>query len=487
MTQASGEPIAGAFDPVIRQIADYVCDPVALEGAVEAAHLPAIDALACALLATADRDCRRAIRPPFAAPGGTRVVGTTLTASPVDAAFATGTLIRWLDFNDTWLAQEWGHPSDNLGGLLPLCDHLCHDGREKPPTVADLLTALAQAYEVQGSLALETALNRHGLDHTAFVRVANAAVATRLLGGDRDAVASAVAHAFTDGGPLRVYRHAPNVTWRKSWAAGDAVARGLRLADHALRLPDAPGTALTTPQWGLQEALLGGEEVRLPGRLGTRVVEAVLLKPAFPAEYHGQSAVEAALALHRGVAPRLEEVRRIDVHACEAAVRIIDKPGPLAGHADRDHCLQYMVAAALVHGELDEHHYGDEVAADPRLEALRGLVHVYEEQAYTRAYHDPDRRAVPARLTVHFDDRSTGAATETVEIWYPIGHPRRRAEAQPHVVAKLARGLGTALGDVDAGALGDLLLDLERLRRLPVSTLVDLLVPGGQHAPLLPG
>ena len=471
---------AGSYDPVIGQIADYVCTPVAMEGAVETAHLPAVDALACALLATAAADCQKIDSPPFGASpaAGTPVVGTGILATPVDAAFATGALIRWLDFNDTWLAQEWGHPSDNLGGLLVLCDHLCRTGAGVGPTVGDLLLALARAYEIQGSLALETALNRRGLDHTTFVRVATAAVATRLLGGGHDAVASAVAHAFADAGPLRVYRHAPNVTWRKSWAAGEAAARGLWLAEHALRISDAPSWPLTTPGWGLQDAVLGGDTVTLPGPLGTRIVEGVLLKPAFPAEYHGQSSVEAALALHPRVAHRLGEVTRIEVRACEAALRIIDKPGPLLGHADRDHCLQYMVAVALVHGELTEWHYGDQAAADPRVQALRSVVDVTEDPSYTRAYHDAGQRAVPGRVTVQVDASSVGGPQqETAEVWFPVGHPRRRREAQPHVRAKLCRGIQTALPAADEAALSALLLDLDRLRGLPVSTLVDALLP----------
>ncbi|HET7386551.1 MAG TPA: MmgE/PrpD family protein [Nocardioidaceae bacterium] len=310
-----------------------------------------VDAIACALLATADDACMQVIAPPYSTgrTDGARVLGTRLAASPVDAAFATGTLVRWLDFNDTWLAKEWGHPSDNLGGLLPLCDHLTRSTGASP-TVTDLMTALVQAYEIQGALADGVALNRHGLDHTAFVRVATAAVATRLLGGARDQVAAAVAHAFADAGPLRVFRHAPNVTWRKSWAAGDAVARGVWLADHAMRTAVAPARPLTTPGWGLQEALLDGEPIDLEGPLGSTTAEGVLLKPWFPGEYHGHSSVEAGLSVRLRVLPRLDDVEHIEVATREAAVRIIDKRGPLTGHADRDHCLQYMLVIALLYG-----------------------------------------------------------------------------------------------------------------------------------------
>ncbi|MGH3412068.1 MAG: MmgE/PrpD family protein [Marmoricola sp.] len=461
-----------SYDEVVGTIADYVCGPLPEWRAV---HLPLVDALACALLASADPECTRVIEPPYSGgdAGGVRVPGTRLSTPPVDAAFATGALVRWLDFNDTWLAQEWGHPSDNLGGLLPLCDHLAGSSRDRRPTTADLMVALAQAYEIQGALAGHTALNRHGLDHTGFVRVATAAVATRLLGGRRDQVAAAVAHAFADAGPLRVFRHAPNVTWRKSWAAGDAVARGLWLAGHAVRVDDAPPRPLTTPGWGLQDALLDGEPILLDGPLGSRVAEGVLLKPWFPGEYHGHSAVEATLTLRERVLPWLTEVSRIDVAACEAAVRIIDKRGPLSGHADRDHCLQYMVAIALLYGAPTGRHYGDVVAADPRIDRLREVTSATEDPAYTRAYHDPGQRAVPARVTIH----GPAGLAESSEVWFPVGHPRRRAEATPLVEAKLRRGLQTALPDADHD-LATLLLDADALGALPVDVLLDRLTPG---------
>jgi len=352
------------------------------------------------------------------------------------------------------------------GRLLPLCDHL------GTPTVADLLIALVQAYEIQGSLSIGTALNRHGLDHTAFVRVATAAVATRLIGGTWEQVAEAVAHAFTDGGPLRVFRHSPNTTWRKSWAAGDAVARGLWLADHVRRLRDAPHTPLSTSGWGLQDAQLAGDPVTLALPLSRQIIDHVLLKPAYPAEYHGQSAVEAALMLQSRVADPAGDITGIEVRTCEAAVRIIDKQGPLHGHADRDHCVQYMVAVALLYGELSARHYDDAVAGDPRIDRLRRVIRVSHDPEYTRAYLDPARRAVPARLTVHLRQQAPLSA----EILYPLGHPRRRAEATPHVEAKLRSALSLIPG-VDVESVRAVLMDYSTLRELPVSSVLDLLTP----------
>ena len=455
------------MDRVIEDLAAYVLAPVpGGERARSAAHLSLRDALACALLALADETCRRLLEPPFASAGPVAVPGTRHRLDPLLGAFAIGTAVRWLDFNDTWLALEWGHPSDNLGAILAAAAAAGRTGR-------DVLEAMVQAYEVQGTLAGALALNRHGLDHVAYVRIASAGVSARLLGGGRAAVETALANAFLDGAPLRAYRHGPNVTWRKSWAAGDATSRGLRLAQLALADPTVPPAPLTAPGWGFQDALAGGAEIEL-GPLGSTVVENVLLKPWFPAEYHGQAAVEAALKLHAEVGARADAVAAVEVVTHESALRIIDKRGPLANPADRDHCLQYMVAVALLRGELTSDLYSDAAAADPRIDRLRELTAVIEDPEYSRAYLDPAERAVASRLRVTFGD---GSATGWVEVRFPIGHPRRRAEGEPLVAAKLRSALEGTFGAARAADLAALLDDRERVEALPASDLLEALTP----------
>lgn len=448
------------YDEAIEQIAEYVCDTdrAADTTAAATARLCLLDALACAAHASTDPACLRTIAPAFGHTGACPVPATDIRTLLPEAAFATGVLIRWLDFNDAWLAREWGHPSDTIGALLPLLGSAACPLRGGRPVVADLLTAMVQAYEIQGVLACGTALNRHGLDHVVFVRVAVSAVATGLLGGTREDVARAVAHAWADGGCLRVYRHAPNVTWRKSWAAGDAARRALQLADLAMRGAEAPRTPLTAPGWGFSDALLRGEPVTLPRPLGASVMPAVLLKPWFPAEFHGQSTVEAAFALHRQVSDRVADVTRVEIRTHESAMRIIDKTGPLAGPADRDHCLQYMVAVALLRGELRAADYDDGAAADPRIDRLRAVTTVAEDERFTREYLDPERGAAASALRVHFHD---GEHTEWVEVSFPVGHPARRAEATDHVDAKLRQGLQGAFGQARAADLHAMLSDPE--------------------------
>lgn len=471
-----------AVDSLLEEIAAYVTTPdrVDTERALCGAHLVLLDTLACALLALEDPDAVRTAEPLFASASEhqPRVIGTGWATDPVQAAFATGVLVRWQDFNDTWLALEWGHPSDNLGAILPLADHLSRRARAEgrpPMTVADMLRATVQAYEIQGILAEGAALNRHGLDHVALVRVATTAVATRLLGGAHDHVVAALTHAWADGAALRAYRHAPNVTARKSWAAGDAAARGMRLAYLARRGEEPCRQVLTTPVWGFQDALLDGHPLDLPRPMGSYVIENVLLKPWFPAEYHGQTAVETALALRDAVAHRLDSIVRIEIRTHESAMRIIDKRGSLTNPADRDHCLQYMVAVAVLHGELTARHYEDDFAADPRIDRLRELTDVTEEPAYSRAYLDPGERAVANALRVHFDD---GTSTPWTEVRLPIGHPARRTEAVPLVRRKLVAGLTAMFGA--AGRAESVAADLEDPRWVldaPVCDLVGLVTP----------
>ncbi|HKE99512.1 MAG TPA: bifunctional 2-methylcitrate dehydratase/aconitate hydratase [Actinomycetes bacterium] len=476
MTAAPGRP----YDRVLEAIARYALGAeVGGEEAYATARNAAADALGCAVLALRFPECAKLLGPVVpgtVVPHGARVPGTRLELDPVSAAFATGACIRWLDFNDTWLAAEWGHPSDNLGGILAAADHVSRARRargEPPLRGRDVLTAMIKAYEIQGVLALDNAFNRAGLDHVLLVRVATAAVVAALLGGRPGEVLAAVSNAFVDGGALRAYRHAPDTGSRKSWAAGDATSRGLRLALMALRGEMGYPSALTAPTWGFQDALFGGREITLARPLGSYVMEHVLFKIAFPAEFHAQTAVEAALALHPEVTGRLADVERVTLTTQEPAIRIIAKAGPLTNPADRDHCLQYMVAVALLKGRLTAEDYEDAAAADPRIDALRGRMEVVEDPRYTREYLDPERRSIANAVQVRF---AGGEATRKVEVEYPLGHRRRRAEGIPLLERKLRDNLATRFPAAQAARILDLLLDQARLEATPVDDLAGLLV-----------
>ena len=447
--------------------------------AFAAARLCLMDALACGFLALAHPACRRLLGPvvPGATlPGGARVPGTSYELDPVQAAFNLGVMIRWLDFNDTWLAAEWGHPSDNLGGLLAVADYRSRQALAtggEPLCVRDLLTALVRAYEIQGVTALENAFNRIGLDHVLLVRVATAAVATALLGGDEEQIVNATSNAWLDGGTLRAYRQAPNTGSRKSWAAGDATSRGVRLALLALRGEMGYPAALSAPRYGFYDALFGGRPFVYGRPFGSYVVENVLFKAGFPAEFHAQTAVECALLLHAAVKGRLDEIDRIVIETQEPALRIIDKTGPLANPADRDHCLQYMVAIALRTGRLTAADYEDDVACDPAIDALRARMVVREQPRFTAEYYDPDRRHIGNALQVFFRD---GTATARIAIDVPVGHPRRRAETLPLLQAKFERALAGVFGPKQAGQIRELFADAARLDALPVHEFVARLV-----------
>ncbi len=428
-------------DRVLTGIADYVLGSrfESDSEAMATARLCLMDALGCAMLALDFPACTKLLGPvvPGAEiPGGARVPGTAYQLDPIRAAFNLGAMIRWLDYNDTWLAAEWGHPSDNLGGILPLADYLCRQGRDL--RMRDVFARLIQAYEIQGVLALENSFNRVGLDHVLLIRVATAAVATATLGGSREEVVSAVSNAWIDGGALRAYRHAPNTGSRKSWAAGDAASRGVWLALNSLRGEMGYPAALSAKIWGFQDALFRGREVALARPLGSYVMETILFKISYPAEFHAQTAVEAAVKLHPEVAARLDQIERIEIETQEAGVRIIDKTGPLANPADRDHCLQYMVAVAFLKGDLSARDYEDEAAADPRLDRLRDRMHVAENPRFSRDYLEPGKRSIPNAVQVHFRDGST---TARVAVEYPLGHRRRREEALPLLCRKFEQAV----------------------------------------------
>jgi 2-methylcitrate dehydratase len=374
---------------------------------------------------------------------GARVPGTQHELDPITAAFNIGLLIRWLDFNDTWLAGEWGHPSDNLGAILAVADYVSRQRAvtaNPSLTVGDVLTAAIKAHEIQGVLALDHAFNRLGLDHVLLVRIASTAVATQLFGGTRDQIVAALSNAWLDGGALRAYRHAPNTGTRKSWAAGDAAARGVRHALFALSGEMGYPSALTAAEWGFQDALFRGRAIALARPLESYVMENVLFKISYPAEFHAQTAVEAALQLHGAVAGKLDEVEKITIETQEAGMRIIDKVGPLANPADRDHCLQYMVAVALVFGRLTAADYEDGVSSDPRIDGLRNRMQVLENAQFSRDYLDPDKRAIGNAVQVFFKD---GSSTLRVAVEFPLGHRRRRAEGIPKLLEKFRSNLET--------------------------------------------
>ncbi len=430
-------------DALLQQIADYTLatDRITSEEALETARLCLMDSLGCGLLALNYPACVKLLGPvvPGATlPGrGARVPGTSLELEPVQAAFNIGAMIRWLDFNDTWLAAEWGHPSDNLGGILAVADYLSRGG--SPMTMRDVLVAMIQAHEIQGVLALENSFNRVGLDHVLLVRIASTAVVTRLLGGTRDQIINALSHAFIDGGALRTYRHAPNTGSRKSWAAGDATSRAVRHAFFALQGEMGYPSALTAPIWGFQDVLFKGKPVSVPpAGFSTYVMEQILFKISFPAEFHAQTAVEAAIILHPQIVGRLNEIERIVIATQESGKRIIDKTGPLSNPADRDHCLQYMVAVPLIKGTLTAEDYEADIAADPRVDMLRTRMEISENPDFTRDYLDPAKRSIGNSVQVFFRD---GTSTECVTVEYPIGHRRRRQEGIPILLEKFATNL----------------------------------------------
>ncbi|HEY7221108.1 MAG TPA: bifunctional 2-methylcitrate dehydratase/aconitate hydratase, partial [Candidatus Binatia bacterium] len=430
-------------DQILVELADYAATylPDSRE-ALDTARYNLIDTLGCGLLALRYPECSKHLGP--IVPGatlihGARVPGTAWQLDPVHAAFNIGAMIRWLDFNDTWLAAEWGHPSDNLGGILALADYLTRT-QQKAFTGGDVLQAMIKAHEIQGVLALENSYNRVGLDHVLLVRVATAAVATAMLGGGREQIISALSNAWADGGALRLYRHAPNTGPRKSWAAGDATSRGVRLALMAMQGEIGYPSVLSAKNWGFYDVLFNGKPFSLGRPLGSYVMENVLFKISFPAEFHAQTAVECAFQLHDRVKSRIEQIDKIIITTHESAIRIIDKSGPLHNPADRDHCIQYMTAVGLIFGELTADHYEDNIARDPRIDALRAKITCVEDPQYSRDYLDPQKRSIANAVQVFFKD---GSRSEKVAVEYPIGHRRRRAEGMPLLIKKFETNLAS--------------------------------------------
>jgi 2-methylcitrate dehydratase len=469
-----------APDQVLVNIADYALSyQVTSEAAYETAYYCLMDTLACGFQALKYPACTKLMGPvvPGAVmPGGARVPGTSYELDPVQAAFNIGAMIRWLDFNDTWLAAEWGHPSDNLGGVLAVADYLSRKSAAQGKTsltVRDVLTAMIKAHEIQGVTALENSFNRVGLDHVLLVRIASTAVATAMLGGTREQVINAVSNAWIDGGALRTYRHAPNTGSRKSWAAGDATARAVRHALIALTGEMGYPSALTAKTWGFQDVLFKGRPLSYPQPLGSYVMENVLFKISYPAEFHAQTAVEAAMSLHARVKDRLDDIESIVIETQEPGVRIIDKTGPLANPADRDHCIQYMVAIPLIFGRLTAEDYEDAVANDVRVDRLRSKMQVRENTTFTEEYYAAEKRFIGNAVQISFRD---GSSTERVAVDYPIGHRKRRAEGMPVLVKKFETSVAAHFAPKQTEAIKALFANRAKLEQMPVSEFMACLV-----------
>lgn len=467
-----------APDTLMVDIAEYVAHTtIDSTEAYATARACLIDALGCAILALRYPECTKLlgpIVPGTIVPHGVRVPGTAFVLDPVQSAFNIGTMIRWLDFNDTWLAAEWGHPSDNLGGILAIADYLSQlrvSNGQAPLSMRDVLTAMIKAYEIQGILALQNSLNRIGLDHVLFVKVASTAVVTGLLGGTKEDIINAVSNAWIDNGSLRTYRHAPNTGSRKSWAAGDATSRAVRLALMTMKGEMGYPSALTAPTWGFDDVVFRGNTFALARPYGSYVMENILFKISYPAEFHAQTAAESAIQLHEQVAHKLDQVEKIVLTTQESAIRIIDKTGLLDNPADRDHCIQYVVAIGLLFGDLSADDYEDERASDPRIDALRAKIVVEEDKQYSQDYLDPDKRSIANALQIFFKD---GTQTEKVAVEYPLGHRRRRAESLPLLQEKLVNNLGTRFAHRQQQTILDVCLDGQKLETMPVHDFLTL-------------
>lgn len=467
-------------DAVLCDIADYVMNyEINSDLAYETARHCFIDTIGCGLLALSFPECTKHLGPlvPGATlTGGARVPGTSFELDPVKAAWDIGCIIRWLDYNDTWLAAEWGHPSDNLGGILAVADYVSRQAvavGKQPLTMQDILTAMIKAHEIQGVLALENSFNRVGLCHVLLVRVATAAVVTKMLGGNREQVIDALSQAWVDGSSLRTYRHAPNAGSRKSWAAGDATSRAVRLALMTMKGEMGLPSVLTAPTWGFYDVSFKGNEFKFTQPYESYVMENILFKISFPAEFHSQTAVECAVTLHPQIANCLDDIERIVLTTHESAIRIISKVGPLVNAADRDHCLQYMVAVGLLAGDLTALHYEDSYHENtPMIDALRDKMEVVEDKRYSEEYLDANKRSIANAVQIFFKD---GSSTDKVEVEYPIGHKRRRAEGIPVLEAKFKRNLRTCFTNQKSASIFAVCDDARSFAQTPVHEMMTLL------------
>ncbi|MCX2716446.1 2-methylcitrate dehydratase [Helicobacter sp. MIT 21-1697] len=467
------------FDELLSKIARYALEfEINSPLAYETARYCLMDTIGCGLLALNFPACTKILGPVVEGaefrPLGAKIPGTSYQLEPERAAFNIGAMVRWLDFNDTWLAAEWGHPSDNLGAIWAVADYLSRKniatGKE-PLKVKDVLSAMIKAHEIQGILALENCFNKVGLDHVLLVRIASSAVACAMLGGNFDEVRNAVSHAFIDGGALRTYRHAPNTGSRKSWAAGDASSRGVNLALKALSGEMGYPSALSASFWGFEDVKMRGQKLTIPQEFGSYVMENVLFKISFPAEFHAQTAVECAIKLHNEVKNRLEDIDKIIITTQESGHRIINKVGPLANPADRDHCIQYMVAVPLVFGRLTADDYEDSVAKDSRIDALRAKMVVEVDERYTREYLESDKRSIANAVQIFYKD---GSKSQKVEVEYPIGHKRRRDEGIPVLVEKFKRNIAGKLSAKKCALIEELCANQKTLESTPFNEFSDL-------------
>lgn len=470
-------------DKELTAIVDYVLDyEIKSELAWKTAQYCLLDTLGCGFEALTYPACTKLlgpIVPGTIVPNGAKIPGTSFQLDPVQAAFNIGSMIRWLDFNDTWLAAEWGHPSDNLGGILATADWLSRTSvaKGKPALLMkDVLEAMIKAHEIQGVLALENSFNKVGLDHVILVKVASTAVVGKLLGLTREELINAVSLAFVDGQALRTYRHSPNTGSRKSWAAGDATARAVRLALIAKTGEMGYPSVLTAKTWGFYDVSFKGNTFKFQREYSSYVMEHVLFKISFPAEFHSQTAVEAAMTLHKQLSVlgrSVEEIKKITIRTHEAAIRIIDKKGPLNNPADRDHCIQYMVAVPLIYGRLTAADYEDDIASDPRIDLLRDKITCVEDPQFTKDYHDPEKRSIANALTLELAD---GTVLEEVVVEYPIGHKRRREEGIPELLKKFKINLARKFPEKQQQAILDKTMDYHTLANMPVDEFVDLMV-----------
>ncbi len=465
-------------DQVILDIADYALKyRIKSDEAYNTARLCLMDTLGCGFEALTFPACTKLmgpIVPGTVVPNGARVPGTSFQLDPVAAAFNIGCMIRWLDFNDTWLAAEWGHPSDNLGGILATADYLSRSrvaAGKAPLVMRDVLTGMIKAHEIQGVIALENSFNRVGLDHVVLVKVASTAVVTVMLGGSRDEVIDAVSNAWVDGQSLRTYRHTPNTGSRKSWAAGDATSRAVRLALMTLKGEMGYPSVLTAKTWGFYDVLFKGKPFTFTRKYGSYVMENILFKISFPAEFHGQTAAECAVRLHPQVHARVDDVKKIVITTHESAIRIIDKQGVLSNPADRDHCIQYIVAIGLLKGNVESTDYEDHVAEDPRVDVLRSKMICVEKKEWTRDYLDPGKRSIANAVQIFFKD---GGKTKNIEVEYPIGHRRRRKEGVPLLEAKYKINLARRFPAKQQAAIIKLCADQKILEATPVHEFMDL-------------
>lgn len=474
-----------APDQVLVDIANYVADyEITSDEAFDTARNCLMDTLGCGFEALDYPACAKLLGPVVAGtvvPNGAKVPGTSYQLDPILAAFNIGAMIRWLDFNDTWLAAEWGHPSDNLGGILATADYISRKNVSEgkaPLTIKDVLTAMIKAHEIQGVLALENSFNRVGLDHVILVKIASTAVVTKLLGGTKEDIINAVSNAFVDGQSLRTYRHSPNTGSRKSWAAGDATSRAVRLAWMTMQGEMGYPSALTAKTWGFYDVLFKGKAFSFQRPYGSYVMEQVLFKISFPAEFHAQTAVECAIQLHAQVGSKLqtvEQIAQIDkivITTHESAIRIIDKTGPLDNPADRDHCIQYMSAIGLLKGNLTAKDYENDAAADARIDAIRDKMVCVEKAEYTADYINPEKRSIANAIQIFFKD---GSSSDNIAVEYPIGHRRRRVEGIPELVKKFQVNLARRFDAKTQASVLALCLDQAKLEAMPVNQFVDML------------